>query len=116
MLFSIWGHQAKKERKKGKQKKDRHKREKKKERKNKREKQQQEKNPQSHRPNTSLEATQGTTKTKANHSSISSPCYTAYWPADRAARHSSDERQAQSMMPKIERYTDTLKQAQRRKV
>ena len=35
MLFSIWGHQAKKERKKGKQKKDRHKREKKKERKKK---------------------------------------------------------------------------------
>ncbi len=28
----------------------------------------------------------------------------------------SDERQAQSMMPKIERYTDTLKQAQRQKV
>ena len=27
-----------------------------------------------------------------------------------------DERQAQSMMPKIERYTDTLKQAQRQKV
>ena len=28
----------------------------------------------------------------------------------------SDERQAQSMMLKIERYTDTFKQAQRQKV
>ena len=89
----------KKERKKGKQKKDRHKRKK-----------------YSHRPNTSLGATRGTTKTKANRWSISCPCYTVYWPADRAAPHSSDERQAQSMMPKTERHTDTLKQAQRQKV
>ena len=64
----------------------------------------------------SLEATQGTTKTKANHWSISCPCYTVYWPADCTAPHSLDERQAQSMMPKTERYTDTLKQAQRQKV
>ena len=37
----------------------------------------------------------------------------AGWPR---GPHSSDERQAQSMMPKIERYTDTFKQAQRQKV
>ena len=93
MLLSIWGHQAKKkkERKKGK------------ERPTQKGKTTTTKKPQSHRPNTYLEATQGTTKTKANHWSISSPCYTAYWPADRASPHSSDERQAQSMMPKIER-------------
>ena len=95
MLFSVWGHQANKRKKEKTKEKNKRKTDTRKKKKI-----------QSHRPNTSLEATQGTTKTigqpLANHWSISCPCYTVYWPADSAAPHSSDERQAQSMMPKIE--------------
>ena len=105
MLFSIEGHQAKQKQKRKKTRKTK-------------ERLTQGRKLQSHRPNwnTSLEASQGTTETKANHWSMSCPCYTVYRPADRAVPYSADKRQEQSMMPKTERYTDILKQAQKQKV
>ena len=70
MLFSIEGHQAKQKQKRKKTRKTK-------------ERLTQGRKLQSHRPNwnTSLEASQGTTETKANHWSMSCPCYTYSIPA-----------------------------------